>query len=160
MAKYGGFKYGTNVKYGGNILWIYDRSVTDIINDTEKAYINYTDLNRIEIRMKELMQQLNTAGYKNKITTKTNWIKPVSTTTMDNIPNEEHLDRIRNNLITLIDTYYKYRTTPTTPNTLKYATIYTINDVEKILYDMHRIIQDMKNDYKKCGLLLCGGVNI
>ena len=70
MAKYSTVKYGT-AKYGNNgdedILWLFYRTVNDILNDTDRNYINYIDLNRIESRMQELTEQLNQYKYTNKI---------------------------------------------------------------------------------------------
>lgn len=46
--KYGEFKYGQK-KYGyGDIHFITDRTIADVTNETEKGFLNYTDLNRIE----------------------------------------------------------------------------------------------------------------
>lgn len=46
--KYGSFKYGEK-KYGyGDIHFVYDRTIEDVTKETEKGFLNYTDLNRIE----------------------------------------------------------------------------------------------------------------
>ena len=79
---------------------------------------------------------------------------------MTNFPLEEQLTRIKQNLITLQDAYYKYTTTPKIPNSLENLTIYVINDVEKILYDLQKSITNMQDDFKHCGLLNCGGGSI
>ena len=45
--KYGSIKYGMR-KYGyGDVNFIFDRTIEDIQKNTEKAYINYTDMNRL-----------------------------------------------------------------------------------------------------------------
>lgn len=161
MAKYGTFKYGT-AKYGNNgdkdILWLFYRTVNDILNDTDRNYINFTDLNRIETRMQELTTELNKYKYISHINTKTNWQKQTSTNEITNIPLKTHLERIRNNLKLLIKYYYTYSTTPELPNTLENLTIYKANDVEKILYDLHLIINSMKNTFIYCGTVECGEV--
>lgn len=159
MAKYGTFKYGT-AKYNGDILWLFYRTVDDILNDTERNYINYTDLNRIESRMLELTQQLNKYKYENHIITKTNWEKQASTNEITNFPMNSHLIRIKENLKTLMDSYYVYYITPQAPNTLENLNIYKINDIENILYHLHLIIKNMKKDFKISGICLCGGVDI
>ena len=163
MAKYGTFKYGT-AKYGSNgdddILYLFYRTVNDILNDTTRNYINYKDLNRIESRMQELTELLNKYKYMNSTETKTDWIKQESTNELTNFPLKTQIDRIRNNLQILMQSYFVYKATPTLPDTLENATIYKINDVEKILYDLHIIIKNMKKDFKLCGVLLCGGVSI
>ena len=160
MAKYGTVKYGT-AKYGNNgdedILWLFYRTVNDILNDTDRNYINYIDLNRIENRMQELTEQLNQYKYTNNIETKTDWVKQTGVNEITNFPLKIQIDRIRNNLQILIQSYYIYLSTPTLPYTFEDLDIYKINDVEKILYDLHIIIKNMEKDFKKCGLLLCGG---
>ena len=161
MAKYGTFKYGT-AKYGNNgdedILWLFYRTVNDILNDTDRNYINYIDLNRIESRMQELTEQLNQYKYTNNIETKTDWVKQTGINDLTNFPLKTQIDRIRNNLQILIKSYYTYSSTSNLPDTFENLDIYKMNDVEKILYDLHIIIKNMEKDFKKCGLLLCGGV--
>lgn len=161
MAKYGTFKYGT-AKYGNNgdkdILWLFYRTVNDILNDTSRNYINYIDLNRIENRMQELTEQLNQYKYTNNIETKTDWVKQESTEELTNFPLKTQIDRIRNNLKLLIKNYYTYSTTPELPNTLENLTIYKANDIEKILYDLHLIIKSMENTFIYCGTVECGEV--
>ena len=162
MAKYGTFKYGT-AKYGNNgdndILWLFYRTVNDILNDTDRNYINYTDLNRIETRMQELTEELNKYKYVNHINTKTDWKKQISTNDLDNIPLKSQLDRIKNNLNILVNSYYIYSSTPNLPDTLENLNIYKINDIEKILYDINVLIKYMiqsfiyvGNDYNLGGL--------
>lgn len=155
MAKYNTFKYGTAV-YGGDALWIFYRTVNDLLNETNLAYINYTDLNRIENRMKELTEQLNKYKYSNHIITKTNWKKQTSTNELTNIPLKTELIRIKNNLDILVDSYYIFTTTPPLPNSLENLTIFTANNIEKILYDLHLLIKQMINSYKYCGTFNCG----
>lgn len=160
MAKYGAFKYGT-ARYGDeDVLWLFYRTVNDILNDTDRNYINYQDLNRIETRMQELTTQLNQYKYMNKITTKTNWAKQTSTNDISNIPLTSQLSRIKENLDILMNSYYTYFSTPQSPRTLEYLTIDKVNDIEKILYDLHLLLKDMKKDFKYCGLILSGGVYI
>ena len=162
MAKYGTVKYGT-AKYGNNgdkdILWLFYRTVNDILNDTDRNYINYIDLNRIESRMQELTEQLNQYKYTNNIETKTNWVKQTGINDLTNFPLKIQIDRIRNNLQILIQSYCTYQSTPNLPDTFENLDIYKINDIEKILYDLHIIIKNMKKDFRRCGLVLCGGVN-
>ena len=158
MAKYGNFKYGT-AKYGdGDILWVFYRTVNDILNDTDRNYINYTDLNRIESRMQELTEQLNQYKYTNNIETKTDWVKQESTEEITNFPLKTQIDRIRNNLQILIQSYYTYPSTPNLPDTFENLDIYKINDVEKILYDLHIIIKSIENTFIYCGTVECGEV--
>ena len=150
MAKWGTFRWGT-AKYGGDILWLFCRNINDVLNDTNRLYINYTDLNRIENRMREISDKLNNYKIKNDIITKTNWEKQVSTNIMTNQPIKSQLDRIRNNLQTLMTSYYVVPKTPAAPETLENLTIYKINALEKILYDLHVLIRNMENSWVYMG---------
>lgn len=157
MAKYGQFKYNT-VKYGDTAPYIFNRNLTDLLNNTDKSYINYFDLNRIENRIKELSKSLNTKYYRNNVNTKTDWEKQFSTNATYNFPLENHLSRIQTNLQTLMGIFYVYLTTPPLPeNGLQNATIYNVNDIEKILYDLHRINCTIENTYSYCGDYICDG---
>ena len=57
--KYGSIKYGER-KYGyGDVSFIFDRTIEDIQNNTEKAYINYTDMNRLNKNINTLGELTN-----------------------------------------------------------------------------------------------------
>lgn len=155
MAKFGTFKFG-KAKYGSEIRYIYDRTTTDLINDTEKAYINYWDLNRIEQRMKELNDVLNDNSYTVYIITKTDWIKQISTDNLSNFPLLSQLQRLHDNEESLIDNFYTYPTTPKLPETFENLDISKMNDIEKILYDLHLLVTTMIKNYRYCGTFESG----
>jgi len=50
---------------------IFDRTQSDIIELTDKAYIDYKDLNRVEQAIKWVSYVLNQYGYRNTIVSKT-----------------------------------------------------------------------------------------
>ena len=52
---------------------IFDRVQEDLDNLTQKAYIDYADLNRIEGAVKWVSYVLNRYGYKNTAHNKLNW---------------------------------------------------------------------------------------
>ena len=57
--KYGSFKYGSK-KYGyGDIHFVYDRTIADMENQTQKSFLNYNDLNRIEKNLISCADLLN-----------------------------------------------------------------------------------------------------
>lgn len=66
--KYSEFKYGEK-KYGyGDVKFIIDRSIYDMENNTEKAYLNYTDMNRVGKNINTILEILNITN-----TIKTDW---------------------------------------------------------------------------------------
>ena len=161
MAKYGTVKYGT-AKYGNNgdkdILWLFYRTINDVLNDTDRNYINYFDLNRIETRMQELTNLMNKYRYANDIITKTNWIQQISSNDLSNFPILSELKRIHDNEQALMDSFYVYPSTPLLPNNIENLTIYDVNDIEKILYHLHLIIKSIENTFIYCGTVECGEV--
>lgn len=136
--------------------WIFDRTQADLANNTDKSFINYADLNRIETRMQELSAVLNDYMYRQQITAKTDWTKQTDASDLTNIPTKNHLDRLHANEAVLIDAFFIYPTTPQLPETFECLTIYTANDIEKILYDLHLMIEDMENNFLECGAFECG----
>jgi len=50
---------------------------------------------------------------------------------------------------------YSLTSTPNLPESFEYLTIYTANDIEKILYDLHLMILDMEENFLECGDIEC-----
>ena len=135
---------------------IFDRTEHDLRNGTDKAYINYWDLNRIEACIKDLSAQLNDYMYCQSTTVKTDWGKQTAISDMTNIPTLEHMERIRDNMQLLIAAFFVYPTTPQLPETFENLTIYTANDIEKILYDLHLMKESMTANFRECNTFYCG----
>lgn len=116
---------------------IFDRAQTDIDNLTEKAYISYTDLNRVERAISWASKNLNKYGYKNKINKncKVNW-NPEDHRT------DAQMERIRQNIIALRAVYFTHSSTPMTPQKITYTSIYQANAIEKILYDLGKLVEN------------------
>ena len=138
------------------LLWVFDRTLADLTNNTDKAFVNYVDLNRIETRMQELSDSLNSYTYLNTITTKTDWQKQTSDNIDTNIPFLHQLIRIMDNEQKLIDAYYVYSTTPPLPKSLENIDYSGFNNIEKILYDLHLMIQSMIDNFRECDTFYCG----
>lgn len=124
---------------------IFDRVPNDITARNKKGYYNYNDLNRIEIWCRYLEHWINENHYYLKIDTKINWCR-------NDFPTVSQLERIRNNIQVLKDAYYILNTTPATPVTLNQMTIYKANDIERILYDIDKILIHMCNNFIYCGI--------
>lgn len=116
---------------------IFDRVQADIDNLTAKAYISYTDLNRIERAVSWSAKLLNKYGYKNSISKscKVNW-KPEDHRT------DAQMERLRQNMIALRAVYFTPSSTPTTPQKITYTSIYQANAIEKILYDLGKLVEN------------------
>lgn len=141
--------------------FVFDRTEQDLINETDKAFINFTDLNRIESAAQELNDAIVNYAYRlnEMLTHKINWAKQTTlgVVSLDNIPTTEQLTRILSNITKLKAAYFTYDDTPELPLTLDYATIQTFNSLEKNLHDMHLIVTEMRDDFRECGTFGCGG---
>lgn len=124
---------------------IYDRTYQDLVNETDKAYISYKDLNRIEESVKYLADILNRYGYNNTTITKTNW-------KIDEIRKQEDCDRIKRNYEILKKTISYNFTTPD----FKWESVQEANKIEKILKDIDWIIKGMEKAFVYTGVSGCG----
>ena len=113
---------------------IFDRTQQDIANLTDKAYIDYNDLNRIERALRWVSYILNKYGYHNTTDNKLNW-RPEDRRT------DAEMERLRQNLIAIREAYYTLDSTPLTPIAITYTSIYQANAIEKIIYDIGKLIE-------------------
>lgn len=125
---------------------IFDRTQLDITNKTEKGRYNYTDFNRIESWCEYIANTLNSYSYSISILTKTNY-------SLKNKPNESDLERIRNNINTLKQAYFSFTEIP---ENLEYMTFEKANDIERILYEIEKLLSYMENNFDYCGVGGCG----
>lgn len=114
----------------------------------EKGMLTINTLNRIETKQEELKNLFNDIGY---------WNTPISTRqwAYGDIFVGTQFDRILNNLEILIKAFFIYKDTPNIPDN-NYRKYQTINDVEKILYDLDVMINDVKSYYRECGTFESG----
>lgn len=113
---------------------IFDRTQSDIIEMSSKAYIDYNDLNRIERAVKWVSYVLNQYGYKNVTHNKLDW-KPEDRRT------DSEMERLRENIVAIRSAYYTDNSTPLTPEKITYTSIYQANAVEKIIFDLGTLIE-------------------
>ena len=113
----------------------------------EKGTITYNTLNRIEAKQEELKNLFNDMGYWNTPTTNKTWGE-------NDIFNVDNFQRILDNTNVLRQAFFVYKSTPNTPPISYYWD--DINALEKILYDLDVMINDVKSNYKECGTFESG----
>lgn len=113
---------------------IFDRTIEDIQNLTDKAYIDYNDLNRVESAVKWVSYVLNRYGYRNTTHNKLNW-------QMNEFRTDADMERLRNNINAIRAAYYTPESTPLTPSKITYTSIYQANAIERIIYDLGELIE-------------------
>lgn len=116
----------------------------------EKGTLTSNTLNRIENKQEELKNLFNDMGYWNTQITNKTWGE-------NDIFNEDEFQRILDNTNVLRNAFFVYKDTPNTPPISYYWQ--DINSLEKILYDLDVMINDVKSNYRECGTFYCGEVN-
>lgn len=113
----------------------------------EKGTFTINTLNRIETKQEELKNLFNDMGYWN-----TPIINKIWETTQ--IFNVDDFQRIIDNTNILRNAFFVYKSTPNTPPISYHYN--DINALEKILYDLDVMINDVKSHYRECGTFECG----
>lgn len=113
---------------------IFDRTAQDLRDLTDKAYIDYRDLNRVETAVKWISHVLNKYGYHNVTHNKTRW-------QINEWRTEADMVRLRKNIEAIRKAYYTESDTPLTPGRITYTSIFQANAIEKILYDLGNLIE-------------------
>jgi hypothetical protein len=122
----------------------------DDIQALERGTLTINTLNRIEQKQAELKGIFNSLGYwntENIVNLEWNY---------DNYFKQADFDRILKNLEILRDAYFVYASTPVVPNR-NYRQFATINAVEHILNDLEKMVDDVRENYRICGVTECGG---
>ncbi len=142
MAKYGRFKYG-QAKYGTDSpLWVTSRKKSDLENNTDYAYINYTDLNRIETRIEELSSIMNERGITNRVTTNT-WSKQTSANLSQNLPVSSRVDLILQNINKLLALISELEISAELPHSMKYLDIFSANAIEQSIFEAYTYVKNL-----------------
>ena len=116
----------------------------------EKGMLTINTLNRIEEKQEDLKGILNDMGYWNTPITNKVWGE-------NDIFNVVDFQRILDNTNVLRQAFFVYKDTPNTPPISYYWD--DINALEKILYDLDVMINDVKSNYRECGSFECGEEN-
>lgn len=131
---------------------IFDRTASDVqyaknnpsAQEWLKGCYNYIDLNRVEEWCKYLSDLLNSYGYGNLISVKTDWnVKDIQTI--------EQMARYLNNIKILMETFVLKNDTPQLPESIDKLTFQKANDIEKILFDINELIEKMEAIFRYSG---------
>lgn len=120
------------------------------ISILERGTMTINTLNRIENKQAELKELLANEGYyntpiQNKMWEHTEYFK------------ENEFRRILDNLNVLRNAFFVYADTPSTPPiSFHYE---NINALEKVLFDIETMLNDMIDRFRECGTFECGEEN-
>lgn len=118
------------------------------IAQLERGFLTVTALNRIEDKQKELTTLINNMGYHHKLFDNVTWALGDEVTIND-------YNRIIANTDFLRFAFFVYSKTPETPSS--FLNYNDLNSLEKILYDLGVMVDDVKINYRECGAYECGG---
>ena len=116
-----------------------------IVRHHQNGAYNYTDLNRVEAKVKELNDILVTAKYMTTLTTKLDW-------THSDIFTQTDAERYLSNINAVRNALAVKPTTPQTPTTMNRLTYSTANDIEKILVDINDLVVGLRNWFVYSGV--------
>lgn len=111
-----------------------------------KGCLNVTDLNRIEGNIQYLSDELSSLCYfphASVVFWETNGLPTVS-----------DVNRILSNIGKIISAYYQYPSAPSLPSTM--LRFEHINDIEKNLYLLKEMLDNMVSSFRECGTFYCG----
>jgi hypothetical protein len=127
---------------------IFQELTEEDVEILERGTLTTNTINRIEQKQDDLKNLFNGMGYFNTNIQNKSW-------DFDEIFYGYDFERIVNNTNILKNAFFVYSGTPQTPSpSYDYK---TFNDLEKILYDLDVMINDVKSHYRECGTFECGG---
>lgn len=137
---------------------VFDRTLADVeyarqqlsknINEVDyKGCFNIYDVRRIEDNTRYLADELIKLYYFNTISTKSDWYR-------NTILGIAHVTRIIGNVNTLLTSYQKPINIPSLPTTL--LTYEQVNALEKNLYMIKEMLDEMILSFRECGTFNCG----
>lgn len=131
-------------------MWIdpiFDRIQSDLDLSSGKGYLNFTDLNRIEGNCKHLKEQLTLSGYSSLPMTFKTWA-------MADFPYPDEINRIRNNVKGVANSFYSFAPTIVFHNTLNFT---DVNTLEELMDKVNNLIELMIQSFtKKSGTFQSG----
>ena len=116
----------------------------------ERGMLTINTLNRIEDKEKVLKDTINAMGYWGHSFNNKTW-------TSTDVFHLDDFQRIVTAVYYLSNGFFVFSTTPPTPETTDATYDYlTFNDIEKILYDLELMVENVKSRYRECGNYECG----
>lgn len=122
-----------------------EQSQIDIL---ERGTLTINTINRIENKIQELQNKFNEIYYFCGDVSIKNWQRSQI------FYYETEFTRILHNIELLMQAFYVKNDTPQIPEIDVY--FQNINDMEKILYDLETVYNDMQSLFRECGTFECG----
>ena len=116
-----------------------------------KGAYNYTDLNRVEEAVQYVADKLRDRGYRVEI-------EAIKTWTMNSLPTMADMNRYLANVKVIRNAFATLITTPQVPASIVGLTYKEANDIEQIIYDVNKLLENMMSVWFFSGDLYSGEV--
>lgn len=141
------------------ICLVFDRTAEDVANDTWRGQYNYTDLNRVESAVEKLAAVLRRLGHTRLYPeVKTDWHVPTDMPETYDTPTVQEMRRYLGNVGLIRGAIAVMRDTPTLPEDMRFLDYLKANDIEKALYDVFILTENIQRQAVYCGVPYCGEV--
>lgn len=137
--------------YYGLLTLITDRTAEDVANKTAKGFYNASDLNRVGAAVQYVAERFAAQGYTVSVSPKTDWLA-------SDIPTASELETYRQNIATLRALIAVMKSTPETPETMRFLDYIKANDIERILLDLDTLLTNAALAWYQSGELFAGEV--
>lgn len=137
--------------YYGLLTLITDRTADDVANKTAKGFYNASDLNRVGAAAQYIADRFVSQGYAVTVSPKTDWLA-------SDIPTASELETYRQNIATLRALIAVMKSTPETPETMRFLDYIKANDIERILLDLDTLLTNAALVWYQSGELYAGEV--
>ena len=115
------------------------------------TYYNASDLNRVGAAVQYVAERFAAQGYTVTVHPKTDW-------TEKDIPTASELETYRQNIATLRGLIAVLKSTPETPETMRFLDYIKANDIERILLDLDTLLTNAAAAWYQSGELFAGEV--
>ena len=137
--------------YYGLLTLITDRTAEDVANKTAKGFYNASDLNRVGAAVQYVAERFTAQGYAVTVSPKTDWLA-------SDIPTVSELETYRQNIAALRGLIAVIKSTPETPETMRFLDYIKANDIEQILLDLDALLTNAALAWYQSGELYAGEV--
>lgn len=137
--------------YYGLLNLITDRTRADVENKTNKGFYNASDLNRVGAAVQYVAERFAAQGYAVAVSPKTDWLA-------SDIPTASELETYRQNIATLRAPIAVMKSTPETPETMRFLDYIKANNIEQILLDLDTLLTNAALAWYQSGEIYAGEV--
>lgn len=135
--------------YYGLLTLITDRTAEDVANKTAKGFYNASDLNRVGAAVQYVAERFAAQGYAVTVSPKTDWLA-------SDIPTASELETYRQNIATLRALIAVIKSTPETPETMRFLDYIKANNIEQILLDLDTLLTNAALAWYQSGEIYAG----